>query len=244
MPHDDPGKVTYPSGELVYPSSADYVHNHYAMGGGVERYLSAFVGGISGKQSKFAYTANDLALKQAGTPVPVYSQVQTIFTDPVDGLTVKYIPVDHGPVPSVAFRIEYKGHTVVYSGDTGTKGFKPTGTVIDTDGDGKPDTIDPGFGAGNMTTIAQGADMLIYDAAIMECCDLPPNPLFHTLHTQPSLIAKVAMNANVGTLVLSHLTPITSPRVDEVKMIIRDNGYAGKIKEAKDLKVYNFGDDD
>lgn len=242
LPHDDTGKVTYPNGSLVYPATADYVHDHYSIGrGGVERYLAAFVGGISGKQSAFAYTANDLELKAQGTPVPVYTDVQTIPRAD-DGLVIKYIPVDHGPVPSVAFRIEYKGHSVVYSGDTGSKGIG--GGVYDSDGDKVADTIQFGYGVGNMTKISQGADLLIYDTAVMECCAAPPNPLFHTLHTQPSLIAGVAMNANVDTLVLSHLTPVTSPNVDIVKNIIRNNGYLGEIKEAKDLKVYNLGDDD
>ncbi|MGD9000322.1 MAG: hypothetical protein PVF75_07895 [Granulosicoccaceae bacterium] len=86
--------------------------------------------------------------------------------------------------------------------------------------------------------------MLIYDAAVMEPGDAPPNPLFHILHTQPSLIAGVAKAADVKTLVLSHLTPVTSPRVDEIQAIIKNAGFSGKIKNAKDLKVYNLGDDD
>ena len=244
LPHDHTGKVTYPNHQLVYPATADYVDDHYSVGPtpadttakpGVERYLSAFVGGISGKQSKFAYTANDLGLKT------IYTDVQTIPRAD-DGLVIKYIPVDHGPVPSVAFRIEYKGHTVVYTGDAGTKGIG--GKVYDSDGDGVMDSIQKGYGAGNMTKIAQGADLLIYDTAVMECCTAPPNPLFHNLHTQPSLIAGVAMNANVDTLVLSHLTPVTSPRVEQIEDIIENAGFQGKIKEAKDLKVYNLGDDD
>lgn len=78
----------------------------------------------------------------------------------------------------------------------------------------------------------------------MEFGDAPPNPLFHILHTQPSLIAAVAKEAKVKTLVLSHLTPVTSARIHEVKDIIRGKGYEGKIKAAKDLKVYNFEEDD
>jgi len=93
-----------------------------------------------------------------------------------------------------------------------------------------------------MAALSQGADMLIYDTAVMEMGDAPANPLFHILHTQPSLIAGVAKAAGVKTLVLSHLTPITSPRIHEVKAIIRGLGYQGKIKAAKDLRVYNFGD--
>lgn len=84
--------------------------------------------------------------------------VQTVLTAP-DGLVIKSIAVDHGPVPAVAYRIEYKGHTVVYSGDTGTKGIGPKQ-----------------LGQGNMATISQDADLLIYDTAVMEAGDAPPIP--------------------------------------------------------------------
>jgi ribonuclease BN (tRNA processing enzyme) len=196
--------------------------------GGVEHYLKAFVAGISDDDgpmgpgapvSNFAYTANDLSsCVTCGT-------IETVLEE--DGLVIKAIAVDHGPVPAVAFRIEYKGKSIVYSGDTGTKGIGPNKS-----------------GQDNMAKISQNADMLIYDTAVMEMGDAPPNPLFHILHTQPSLIANVAIAANVKKLVLSHLTPVTSPRVKEIKSIIRDAGYSGSIKEAKDLKVYNLGDED
>jgi len=218
--------VTYPNGQTVYPSTSDYVQGHYSPNGGVERYLKAFVFGISdddgpmgpgGSVSNFAYSANDLSSR-----VP-FATVETVLEAP-DGLVIKAIAVDHGPVPAVAYRVEYKGHTVVYSGDTGTKGRGPKH-----------------LGQSNMVTIAERADMLIYDTAIMEAGDAPANPLFHILHTEPSLIAGVAIAANVKRLVLSHITPVTSPRLDEVKRIIREAGFTGKIKAARDLKVYNLG---
>ena len=208
----------YPDGTLVYPSTVDYVHDHYSITrGGVERYLTAFVKGISGGASEFAYSANDLSSCVS------CEYVETVLTT-TDGLVVKAIAVDHGPVPAVAFRIEYKDKIIVYSGDTGTKGS--------------------GYGKSNMITISRDADILIYDTAVMEKGDAPPNPLFHLLHTQPSLIAGVAIAADVKKLVLSHLTPVTSPRVKEIKKIIKRAGFDGKIKIAKDLKVYNLGDDD
>jgi ribonuclease BN (tRNA processing enzyme) len=231
LPDGTPG-VKYPNGQFVYPATADYVDEHYSLNGGVERYLKAFVTGISDDDgsagplpsvSNFLYTPNDLP-----STVPNATE-QTLVLPPTApaGLVIKSIAVDHGPVPAVAFRIEYKGHTVVYSGDTGTKGIGPNH-----------------LGQNNMKTISQGADLLIYDTAVMEAGDAPPNPLFHVLHSEPSLIADVAIDANVKTLVLSHLTPVTSPRINEVMDIIKGAGFTGKIKEAKDLKVYNLGDDD
>lgn len=228
LPADAMG-VSYPNGLLVYPASSDYVHDHFSVRrGGVERYLAAFVNGISdddgpmgpgGAVSQFAYTAHDLSSTVPG------AEIENVLTAD-DGLVIDAIAVDHGPVPAVAFKIQYKGHTIVYSGDTGTKGIGPRHA-----------------GQGNMAKIANGADMLIYDTAVMEMGDAPPNPLFHILHSQPSLIANVAITAHVKTLVLSHLTPVTSPRVDEIKTIIKNAGYTGDIEEAEDLEVYNLDDD-
>ncbi len=225
LPAGAPG-VKYPNGMFVYPSTADYVDGHFSIPkGGVERYLKAFVAGISdddgprgpgGSVSNFAYTANDLSSRVPG------ATIETVLDE--DGLVIKAIAVDHGPVPAVAFRVEYKGYSIVYSGDTGTKGIGPKQ-----------------LGQGNMALISQGADLLIYDTAVLEQGEAPANPLFHILHTQPSLIASVAIAANVKTLVLSHLTPVTSPYVKQIKRIIRRAGFGGEIVAARDLKIYNLG---
>jgi len=138
---------------------------------------------------------------------------EVLTTD--DGVLIEAIAVDHGPVPALAFRVSYKGYVIVYSGDT-----KSTGS--------------------NMIAIAQDADLLIYDTAITDT--LPANPVIHALHTSPTRIGEVAAAANVKKLVLSHITPVTETRIDEVKDLIRVN-YDGKIKEAKDLKVFNIGGD-
>jgi len=193
-----------------YPDTSGYVDGHFALPGGTDRYLNLFARAITEGACSFSYAAHDLDSKVAN------AEVQTVLSAD-DGLVIKAIAVDHGPVPAVAFRIEYKGHTVVYSGDTGSRGP-------------------------NMVTIAQDADLLIYDTAIM--ADEPTNPLFHVLHTEPARIGEVATAANVKKLVLSHITPVTDPRMDEVKRIIREVGYGGRLKAAADLQVYNIGVED
>jgi len=221
----DNGTV-YPNGTVIYPSTVDYAHDHYSVGPtpanptakpGTERYLTAFVNAISDDDgpmgagtnvSQFAYKAHGLETdwKNIHTRTVIYSE---------GGLTISYIPVMHGPVPAVAYRIDYKGHSIVYSGDTSS--------------------ISP-----NMQIISNNADLLIYDTAITDT--LPANPLFHILHTSPTRMGQVATAANVGTLVLSHLTPVTDPRIKEIKSAVRAQGFTGKIKAAKDLQVYNLGD--
>ncbi len=193
-----------------YPDTTEYAHDHYDINDGTERYLNAFAGAISNKRSQFKYMAHDLDSRFNGAVIEE-------ILNTADGLIIQSIAVDHGPVPAVAFRIEYKGHSIVYSGDTGSRND-------------------------NMITLAQNADLLIYDTAITD--DLPPNPVFHVLHTSPTRIGQVAAAAGVKKLVLSHITPVVEPRLKLVKKTIRAQGYTGKIKAARDLKVYNLGDDE
>ena len=189
-----------------YPSSSEYVHSHYKLDGGIERYLNIFSRAISG--GIFNYTVED---KPAGWMTDTTTE---ILKD--KGLVIESIGVNHGPVPALAFRIKYKGKSIVYSGDTSSVG-------------------------NNMITLSEGADLLIYDTAITDTLPAGPNDaVFFALHTTPSRMGAVAAAANVKKLVLSHLTPNTEPRIDEVSELIRAQGYTGKISTARDLKVYNL----
>ena len=189
-----------------YPSTTDYADGHYAQPDGTERYLEKFVRQITQGTSDFNYVAHDL-----NSTVRRANIEEVLRTD--DGLVITSIAVDHGPVPAVAYRIEYKGHSIVYSGDTSSS-------------------------SDNMITLAQDADILIYDTGITD--RLPPSPFFRSLHTTPTRIGEVAAQANVKTLILSHLTPITEPRVDEVMQSIRNQGYIGEMFEGKDLDKYDL----
>ncbi len=207
FPNGPGGK--FPNGVLQYPSTKDYVDQHYSVvKGGVERYLNAFAPAISGGASQFAYTANDLSSNwMAGNIETVLEQGE---------LKITAVALNHGPVPAVGFRVDYKGHSIAYSGDTSSK----------TD---------------NMIVLSQDVDLLIYDTAIT--ATLPANPVFHLLHTKPARIGAVAAAANVKKLVLSHITPVIDSRIEAVKNVVSQS-YSGKIKVAKDLKVYNLADDD
>lgn len=194
---------------LQYPATSDFVNDRYDVNHGSERYLNLFSLAISG--GKFAYQVEDESpiWNPASTP-------KTILNE--DGLVIKAVGVNHGPVPALAFRIEYGGKTIVYSGDTSSKGE-------------------------NMGMISEGADLLIYDTALFfnqPPADRPDLNIFYLLHTTPARIGQVAHQAHVKTLVLSHITPQTEGKFDAVEDMIRAEGYEGKIKVAKDLKVYNL----
>lgn len=190
-----------------YPASSDYVHDHYDINTGVERYLNGFTRAISGGSLNIQST--DVS--------PIWQQYQPTTLIDEDGLRITAAGVNHGPVPSLAFRIDYKGKSIVYSGDTRSAG-------------------------GNMIALSQGADLLIYDTAITDTLpDGPNDGVFFQLHTTPTRLGEVATAAGARRLLLSHLTPVTEPRLDEVRDVIRAQGYRGRIQAAKDLQVINLG---
>ena len=189
-----------------FSTTIDYVDAHYAGPKGTERYLNGFTGLIGA--GTFSYEGHNLISDWENN-----TAVQEVY-EAADGLKVTAIAVKHGPVPAVAYRIDYKGHSIVYSGDTNSESH-------------------------NMVTLATDADLLIYDTAIM---DTHPNPVMLQLHTTPSRMGAVAAEAMAKRLVLSHITPNTENNLREVKSLVRAQGFMGKIQEASDLQVFNLGD--
>jgi len=188
----------------MFPSVSEFTNDLFDASG-LFRYLESFVDG--GGLGHFAYETHDLS------PVFQGATIDTILDE--GGLVIKAIAVDHFEAPAIAYRIEYGGRSIVYSGDTHS-------------------TTD------NMINLAQGADLLIYDTSILDDRPPPQSP-FAKRHTTPTRLGQVAAMANPAELVLSHLTPVSDPEVTAIKKIIRGQGYAGKINEALDLKVYNAG---
>ena len=221
-----------------FPSSQHYVDTLYDPSTGIERYLNSFSKLIHG--GVFTYDVTNL---DPFPGPPALHPITTIIND-ADGLVVKAVGVFHGPVPSVAFRIEYKGHSIVYTGDTNSRmppsnPFDPVNTSV----------LSP-----LLIALADHADLLIYDTAITdsEPNKIAPDPslgipagfgdkLFFNLHTTPTTMGQIAAAAKAKTLVLSHITPVTEDVLDDVKDVVSAQGFDGKIKVAKDLKVYNLG---
>ena len=200
-----PYRFTGPSANAIspFPSASAYLNGLFSPDGGLERYLAGFPPALG--TGSFSFETQDIS---SDTALPM-----SLAFSEEDGLVVKAIAVNHGPVPALAYRIEYRGKSIVYSGDTTSR----------TD---------------NMITLSQNADLLIYDTAIMDDTPAP----FINLHTTPTRIGEVAVAANVRKLLLSHITGITEPRLKTVKHIIRMQGFAGHLKVAHDLQVINLHD--
>lgn len=113
-----------------------------------------------------------------------------------DGLTVTAFAVDHAPVvPAYGYRFDYKGRSVVFSGDT--------------------------HKSPSLAVHAKGADVLLHEAmdknivgqmnAAATRANLPvAQKIMHDIpdyHASPQDAAETAKQAGVGQLVLTHLIP-------------------------------------
>ncbi|HEY4878394.1 MAG TPA: MBL fold metallo-hydrolase [Candidatus Acidoferrales bacterium] len=123
------------------------------------------------------------------------------------GLTIDEIATHHGDCPSVAYRINYKGVSVVFSGDMDASALP------------------------NLVRLAKNADLLIFHCAVL---DPPGSPKqLYELHTPPRKIGEAAKQSGVKSLLLSHTAPDVESRETAVRKSIRAN-YAGPIAFATD----------
>lgn len=136
-----------------------------------------------------------------------------VVTAPTDGtvsrvleesrLVVTARSVPHGDVPTLAYRVEYAGASIVYSSDQ--------------------DGSDPGF-----VDFARDADLLVIHLAASENA----TGMVAQLHARPSVWGQIAARANIGRLVLSHI----SSRQDlEANLEILQANYQGPLTVGEDL---------
>jgi ribonuclease BN (tRNA processing enzyme) len=123
------------------------------------------------------------------------------------GLRVEEIATHHGDCPSVAYRITYKGVVVVFSGDMDASALP------------------------NLVKLAQNADLLIFNCAVL---DPPGSPSqLYDLHTPPKKIGQAARDAQVKSLLLSHLAPDVEGQQEAVRRSIGAS-YSGPVAFATD----------
>lgn len=100
------------------------------------------------------------------------------FTTSLDdgSLRVSAVPVRHGPVPAIGFRVDLEGKSIAFTGDQNAD--------------------NPAF-----EQLAADVDVLVVHHAIPDESDA----VAHRLHRSPKEIAALARATRPGTLVLSHL---------------------------------------
>jgi len=154
----------------------------------------------------------DIVFSQAGVQ-PVVTEVKEGVVYSKNGVTVTAFLVDHHPVePSYGYRVDYQGHSVVFSGDTQY-----------TD---------------NLVKYAAGADVILhevwgwtYDAG---------GPELWNFHTNPEDLARIlrADAPKMGVFTHIGLAPIPdwgSTNTDDLVKRVRTAGYTGGLTVGLDL---------
>ncbi len=137
------------------------------------------------------------------------------------GVKVTIFEVDHIPVkPAVGYRFDYKGKTVVVSGDT-----KKVQVMVE---------------------MAKGADILVHEVASRQVLEMGRKNLDSRMqimseemlqyHTLTEEVAQIAQNAGVKKLVLTHFTPSipAASAVERIFMRGMDKIYKGEIIAGRD----------
>ena len=171
---------------------------------------SAFVQQIFGERGIYGYQKTfgaDESFAVTDLSVDLAEPPREILQD--GRVRVLAVATHHGDAPSVAYRIDGPGFSVAFSGD-----------------------LDPS-GLPNLTRLAQGVDLLVFNCAVLDPPGSPPD--LYTRHTPPRQIGTLAQAAGVRRLLLSHIPPlIESPAAQaEVVRSIR-RSYSGPVEFAHD----------
>jgi ribonuclease BN (tRNA processing enzyme) len=185
-----------PDGNALMPSTTDFVERLFGPNG-VYPYLQDNL-------PNDADTSN-FHIKAHNVPIDTQEFQRYPLTD---NITISAIATHHGPVASIAWRVEIDGCILVFSGDMSNK-------------------------TNRLEKLARGADLLIANAAIPEWA----KGVARNLHMPPSEIGKIASQAGVGRILISHLMRRTQSVLSDSTKVIAKH-YKGEVLVANDgLKV-------
>jgi ribonuclease Z len=148
----------------------------------------------------------------APPPIEVHEYTEGPVWDR-DGVTIRVAPTDHRPVaPTIGFRIESGGASVVLAGDT-----VPCASL---------DELAAGAGALVHTVIRKDILTHVPQQRIKDVCDY---------HSSVQEAAATAARAGVGTLVLTHYVPAIAPGQEEQWRALAAAEFSGPIELGDDL---------
>ena len=182
-------------------------------GGGDYPSTTTFIDRLFGEHGAYAYLPrfrNELRFAVTDLPTQADAPIREVLHE--HDLRVTSIAVDHDDVPAVAFRIDHAGHALVVSGDLASKND-------------------------NLAKLAAGADVLVYDTAVI---DPPGSPKkLYDLHTAPHRIGEIAAAARVKSLLLSHIPPVVERAREAVLRSVKQT-YGGPVTFADDCMRINL----
>lgn len=171
---------------------------------------SRFVDLLFGPRGAFAYLKDfsaPMTIRTHDVPAQIQAHASPQVIHQRGGLVISAIAGHHGEAPAVIYRIAYANKSITFSGDIDAHGLA------------------------DLRAIAQGTDLLVFNSAVLD----PPGspPVLYTLHTPPQAIGRVAMEAGVHGVLLSHLSPATDEMREAVLASIRRH-YGGPVRFADD----------
>jgi ribonuclease Z len=129
------------------------------------------------------------------------------------GVTIRVAPTDHRPVePTIAFRVEYAGASVVLAGD--------------------------GVPCASLDGLAGGAGALVHTVIRKDLVALSPNQRVRDIldyHSSVEEAADTAERAGVGTLVLTHYVPAIASGQEDQWRALAATKFSRQIELGDDL---------
>jgi len=181
-----------PEENALMPSMAQFVNRLFGREGAFS-YLSNYVEAEEKSAFKLKTKSVGLALKEV-TYYPIGSD-----------MVLSAIPVHHGPIAAIAWRVDVAGCSMTFSGDMNNK-YK------------------------TLEKLALNSDILVMHNAVPE---VAKGVAIH-LHMTPSQIGQIAENAKVKQLVISHRMKRTLGK-ESLTMKHIESSYQGPIYFANDL---------
>ena len=185
-----------PSGNDILPGFDSFIDSLFNRQTGAYRYMGSFFDPQA--KTAFTFVPHTLSIEN--------KQIQTI--DDLPGITLSAIPVMHGLLPALAWRVDLKDKSITISGDMNGR-------------------------TNHLVKLADKSDILIAHTAINE----QTKGAGGFLHMKPSKIGQIATQAGVKKLILSHFMNRSSGRDDEIRRQINEQ-YSGQLEFATDLSCW------
>ena len=182
-----------PAGNQLMPSATQFVQALFAKKGAY-KYLNSYLDGTDSYRLQ-AHNV-DTNIK---TPAVVLANSK---------YKISTVPVHHGPIPALAWRVDIGNKSLVFSGDMSNNN-------------------------NTLVSLAKQADLLVAHHAIAE----EASGVARNLHMPPSVIGQIVAKANVKQVVLSHHMNRTLGRENASAQFIRRT-YSGPLHYADDLQCF------
>lgn len=175
---------------------------------------TAFINALYKKDGAYPYLNNNINLKSNNsyhintTDINLDKKRSEFKLD--KEITLTAVPVHHGPLAAVSWRVDLAGCAITFSGDMSNKYNSLAGLAIN-------------------------SDILVAHNAVPENA----NRFALNLHMPPSVIGKISNQAKVKKLILSHRMNRTLGKEKETLEYIRKS-YSGAVEFSNDLDRYDL----